>query len=395
MELRQTTAAEAEAFSRAVTAAFHREPSPAELERYARIDEPERGLAWFDDGKIVAGSAVFTRRLTVPGAIVDCAAVTGVGVRSTHRRRGLLTELMRRQLQDIHERGEAVAALWASEAAIYGRFGYGPAAGAALLRARRPAARLATPPPRGEPLRAGAAAEHVEAMRPIHERERAQRPGMLDRDGPWWEDRLFDPPERRDGAQPLQAVVVGDGYALYAVKPEFSWDGPVGEVNIRELVAGTPQARAQLWAFLLDQDLTTKITWFLAPVDEPLALMLTDPRAVSFEVGDALWVRVVDVGGALGARIYAEGPDVVLDVSDPFCPWNEGRWRLRADGCERTSAEADLALDAAALGAAHLGGTSLRALAAAGRVDELRPGALARASRALRSDVEPWCPEIF
>src|SRR6187549_2274408 len=102
MELRQTTTADAEAFSRAIRAAFHREATEAELEHYARIGEPERGLAWFDDGRIVAGTAIFTRRLTVPGAIVDCAAVTAVGVRSTHRRRGLLTELMRRQLQDVH-----------------------------------------------------------------------------------------------------------------------------------------------------------------------------------------------------------------------------------------------------------------------------------------------------
>jgi predicted acetyltransferase len=395
MELRQTTSEDQEAYGRAVMSAFHREVSAEERERYARISEPERGLAWFDDGELVAGTSIFTRRITVPGAMVDCAAVTGVGVRPTHRRRGLLTELMRRQLQDVHERGEAVAALWASEAAIYGRFGYGPAAGAAMLRARRPAARLASPPPRGEPLRAGPAADHLEAMRPVYERERARRPGMLDRDGPWWDDRLFDPDGRRDGAQALQAVVVDDGYALYAVKPAFGWEGPTGEVHIRELVAGTPRARAELWAFLLDQDLTTTLSWMLAPVDEPLALMLSDPRAVTLEVGDALWVRVVDVGAALAARSYAATPDVVLDVADPFCPWNEGRWRLDGGGCERTRAEPDLALDAAALGAAHLGGTTLRALAAAGRVTELRTGALERASRALRSDAEPWCPEIF
>jgi predicted acetyltransferase len=395
MELRQTTAEESEAFSRTIRAAFHRELQDFEREHFARVAEPERGLAWFDSGRLVAGTTVFTRRLSIPGAIADCAAVTGVGVLPTHRRRGLLTELMRRQLQDIRERREPIAALWASEAGIYGRFGYGPAAGAAHLRARRPAARLAAPPPPGDPLLAGPAADHVEHMRAVHEREREHRPGLLDRDGPWWQSRLFDPEPYRDGAQQLQAVVTEDGYALYAVKTDFTWEGPAGEVRVRELVASTPRARARLWGFLLDQDLTTTVTWDLAPVDEPLALMVTDPRAVSAQAGDGLWVRLVDVAGALGARRYVGSPDVVLDVSDPFCPWNEGRFSVRDGGCERTKAQPDLALDVSALGAAYLGATTLRELAAAGRVDELRPGALQRASRALRGDVAAWCPEIF
>ena len=119
-----------------------------------------------------------------------------------------------------------------------------------------------------------------------------------------------------------------DGYALYAVRPDRDDDGPAGEVNIRELVAATPAARALLWAFLLDQDLTRTITWRLAPPDEPLWLMLTDPDAVRIGLGSALWVRVVDVAAALGARTYALDPDVVLEVSDAFCPWNAGRYRL-------------------------------------------------------------------
>ncbi|MEA2255227.1 MAG: hypothetical protein QOG35_1272 [Solirubrobacteraceae bacterium] len=395
MELRPATRDEADDFSRAVMAAFHHELEEPERELYGRQFEPERSLAWFDDGRLVAGATVFTRRLTVPGAVVGCAAVTGVGVRATYRRRGLLTEMMRRQLADVRERGEPVAALWASEGAIYGRFGYGPSAGVAALRARRAGARLADPPPAGAPLVAGPADDHVDAMRPIHERVRVRRPGMLDRPDPWWEDRLFDPVARRDGAQPLQAAVTDAGYALYAVRRTHGEDGPDGEVRVRELVAETPEARARLWAFLLDQDLTSATTWQLAPVDEPLPLMLTDPRAVRVAVGEGLWVRIVDVGAALSQRTYAAAADVVLAVGDAFCPWNEGRWRLDGDGCERTSAEADLALDAAALGSAYLGGTTLIELAAAGRVRELRRGALLRAARAFRGDVEPWCPEIF
>jgi predicted acetyltransferase len=395
MELRPATREEFDDFSRAAMSAFHREYTESDRMRYERIDEPERSLAWFDDGRIVATTAAFTRTLSVPGAQVPCAGVTAVAVVPTHRRRGLLTSMMRRQLDDIRQGPEPLAALWASEGAIYGRFGYGVATLHARLSARRPAARLASWPAPGGPLRAGPAGDHVDAMREIHARVVPTSPGMFDRPGPWWGDRLYDAEAQRDGAQPLQAVVGADGYAIYAVKPGFDDDGPAGEVRIRELVAATPEARAEMWSFLLDQDLTRRIVWELAPVDEPLWLMVTDPPSVRRSVGDALWLRLVDVQAALAARTYATDADVVLDVTDAFCAWNEGRYRLSGGTCERTDAPPDLALDVDALGAAYLGGTTLRELALAGRVRELRAGALARASAAFRGDVAPWCPEMF
>jgi predicted acetyltransferase len=395
MQLRQPTAAEADDFDRAVMGAFHRDVSEADSERRRRIEEPDRLLAWFDEGQVVATAAAYTRELTVPGGIVGCGAVTAVTASPTHRRRGLMTEMLRRQLADIRDRGEPLAALWASEGSIYGRFGYGVSAYSARLRIRRPAGRLAAAPDRA-PLRAAPAADVVEDLRAIHDRVRRTRPGMLDRAGWWWEDRLRDPPEDRDGAQALRVVFAGgDGYAIYAAKPRWDDDGPCGEVMIRELVAGSVDARAALWAFLIDQDLTTTVTWRLAPVDEPLRLMLTDPYAMGTALEEALWVRIVDVEAALRARTYAIDPDVVLEVGDPFCDWINGRYRLAGGECARTGAEPDLALDAQALGAVYLGATTVRELAEAGRVRELHAGAVARASRAFRGDVAPWCPEIF
>src|SRR3954447_3247608 len=193
MELRPATWEEFDDFGRAALSAFHQELNDADRERYKRIDEPERSLAWFDDDRIVATTGAYTRELSVPGAVVPCAAVTAVAVVATHRRRGLLTAMMRRQLEDLRERGDPVAVLWSSEGGIYRRFGYGIAARAARLVARRPAARLARAPAVDAPLRAGHAGEHVEAMRAVHERVRPRRPGMLDRRGPWWRDRLNDP----------------------------------------------------------------------------------------------------------------------------------------------------------------------------------------------------------
>ncbi len=395
MELRPASREEFEEFSVSALWAFHRVYTDHDRERYARIDEPERSLAWFDEGRIVATTSAFTRSLTVPGEILPCAAVTAIAVVPTHRRRGLLTSMMRRQFDDLRARGDALAVLWASEGGIYARYGYGVAARAARLVARRPAARLALAPDVGEPLRAGPAGEHVEAMRAVHECVRPHRPGMLDRPGPWWGDRLNDPESERHGAQPLQAVTVEDGYALYAVRPEWGDEGPAGDVGIRELFAATPQARARLWAYLLDQDLTKTISWRGAPVDEPLWLMLTDPRAVRSVVIDALWLRLVDVAAALSARTYASDPNVVIEIADEFCAWNAGRYRLADGSCTRVDDAPDLALDAATLAAAYLGDTTLVTLAAAGRVRELTPGAVARASAAFRSAVAPWCPETF
>ena len=221
-------------------------------------------------------------------------------------------------------------------------------------------------------------------------------PGCSTVHGPWWGERLYDPESERNGAQPLQAVIVDDGYALYAVRPDSGEDGPAGEVRVRELLATTPAAHARLWAFLLDQDLTRTITWDQAPLDEPLWLTLTDPRAVR-DHG-----RRRPVGAARGRRRGARGPELrrrrrrgdrrrrrLLRVERGALP--AVRERLRAHGRPPPTSRST----SADLGAAYLGGTTLRSLAAAGRVRELTPGAVARASAAFRGDVEPWCPEIF
>jgi predicted acetyltransferase len=242
-------------------------------------------------------------------------------------------------------------------------------------------------------------AEALERMRPIHEQVRASLPGMLDRDGPWWEDRLRDHESERDGYQPLRAAVTDGAYTLYAVKLRFGDDRPAGEVDVREVVATTPESRAAIWGYLLGLDLTTKLTWDPAPSDDPLPHMVANSQDVRFRVADNLWVRIVDVPRALAARSYREPFEVVFELADDVCPWNAGRWALRWDGstatCARTATPAGLELGPAELGAAYLGGTTLDQLARAGRVSELRAGALNAASRAFQGERAPWCPETF
>jgi predicted acetyltransferase len=395
------TAEEIPAFRNAVAAAFHNDTSPHHMEWMRRVIEPERTLVLRDDGKIVAATGIYTRRISVPGGEVPVAGVTQVGVRPTHRRRGMLTALMRRQLADVRDVGdEAIAALWASESAIYGRFGYGMSTLTAdLVVSTREARFRVAPDTAGVELML--ASEAVERMRPIHDAARARRPGMLDRAGPWWDFRIDDPESDREGAQELRAAVYGDsGYALYAGKLKFEDGVAAGEAIVHEVVATTPESHAAVWSFLLGLDLVRRAVWELAPADDPLPHMLTEARAVQAKVlGDALWLRIVDLPRALRERSYAHPLEVVFEVADDVCPWNAGRFALRWDGetatCAPTALPAALELTAAELGAVYLGGTTFDELERAGRVKELRGGALIAASRAFRGDRAPWCPEIF
>ncbi len=366
-----------------------------------------RTLASFDGDQMVSTAAILTRQLTVPGAIVPVAAVTMVSVAPTHRRRGILTTMMTRQLTELHDQqAEPVAALFASEAGIYGRFGYGLAARSAQVsgatRTMQLAADVDLGPGRVQLLTAAEAEPHLRA---VYESVRPSQPGWLDRDDPWWGVRLYDPEHRRQGATTLRFAVhlepsaEATGYAVYRVKMDWNDAGPNGEVQVTELVAATTEAYAALWSFLLNLDMIRRIQWRMAAPDEAVQHLIGDPRAVQLTLADNLWVRVVDVDRALAARTYSRDIDLVLEVADPTCPWNARRWRLSGNGdgatCAPTSDPADLQLGSTDLGAAYLGGPTLSALAAAGRVREVSKGALAAASRAFGGDRAPWCLEIF
>ncbi|MDV9176549.1 sterol carrier protein domain-containing protein, partial [Streptomyces sp. W16] len=238
----------------------------------------------------------------------------------------------------------------------------------------------------------------------VYARQVAGRPGMLARRPGWENLPLLDPESERQGTSPLRCVVAereGEvvGYARYFVKPEWADSVPRGEVLLRDLEALDPVAYAALWRFLFDIDLTSKLTLRSRPVDDAWQHLVSDLRRCGLRQQDSLHVRLVDLGAALEARTYQTPVDVVFEVEDVFCPWNEGRWRLTGDAkgasCKRTEEPADLALSVRELGSAYLGGVSLGSLAGAGRVRELRAGALAEASLAFGSTAAPWLPHGF
>jgi predicted acetyltransferase len=379
---------------------FGSRPDAETGERFSRVLPPERMHGAHEDGKVVGGGGAFPFELTVPGArTVRAAGVTVVGVVPTHRRRGILRALMRAQLDAVHERGEPVAYLWASDHEIYGRFGYGLASLTMEIDVPREHSGLAAAPPDAS-VRLLSADEALEQIPPLYDRLRLEHPGMFSRTRDWWETRrLADPPERRDGGGELvHALVELDGepagYALYRHKVSFVSGLSDSRIVVREALA-SDSATPALWRYLLEIDWVARVQASLLPPDHPLLFLSARPRYLRMRLGDGLWVRVVDVGAALSGRAYTGDGAVVFDVRDAFCPWNEGRWKLEGGQAERTRDDADLALDVTALGSAYLGGFGFGQLARGGRVEELRDGGLARADALFRADRVPWCPEIF
>jgi predicted acetyltransferase len=373
-----------------------------------------RTLAAFDGDTIVGGTGAFSFQMRVPGAMAAVAGVSLVAVLPSHRRQGILSALIRRQLADVSERGEAVAVLFASESGIYGRYGYGRASWHAAYRLQRGEGTLAPGAPADPGLRLRIA-EPLSAraeLAKVYDLALAERPGLYARTEPWW-DRLLTDLHSEDGSsQQIRCVLAEDdsGPRAYAVFTSTEcWDEdaglPRGVLEVSEALATDPAATAALWDNLLSRDLVSEFHARMRPVDDPLLYLLADPRRVRSVVSDGLWVRLVDVGRALAQRHYASPVDVVIEVADELCPQNAGRWRLAAEAgvapagfratCERTTAPADVVLPLWAVGAAYLGGTGLKAMANAGLITEATPGSLAALSTAMSWEPAPWCPMTF
>ena len=374
-------------------------PTDEQLDRFLRVLELERMHAAFEDGEIVGGAGAFSFDLSVPGGSLPCAGVTVVGVSPTHRRRGVLRAMMRAQLDDVHERGEPIAALWASEETIYGRYGYGIAAWMGEVSLKREWAAFARPLERRGRVRFVEPEEAKALFPPVWEALRRERPGVFARSEAWWELRRLRIPDEESSNPRRFAVLELDGdaqaYAIFKRHPGWEDGATDARTEVVEAVGATPEATAEIWRFLLDIDWTARLEAQLLPLDHSLLLLLATPRRARYRLFDGLWVRLVDVGAALSGRAYAGEGSVVFEVRDAFCPWNEGCWKLDGGAASRTDEPAELALDVDALGSAYLGAVSFAELRAALRVEELAEGAVARADALFAWRPLPWCPEIF
>jgi len=393
-------------------------PSPLSWDRAVGIEADGA------DGLVALHASYPFAQFPVPGAELPTAGLTWVGVHPQHRRRGLLTAMIDLHLARSAERGEPLSALFAAEAPIYGRFGYGHAADDLRLDIPRGAALRDVPGAERHTIRVEVASRerHGELVDRLHRAAGAaptgtpgiNRPGWVTRETEELQAALWDDsPVHRGGREARRIMIVeldGEPRGYVTFRRSLNWEptGPRGSVSAGEVVALDAAAARALWGALLDLDLTSEVSPFLLPVDDVVTQLLVNFRAAAPRTPDNLWVRLVDVAGALAGRRYAADVDVTLEVTDARIPANAGVYRLRAEAFGPASVEQvdpefeapELSLDVRELGAAYLGGKSLAALAVAGLVTEHhRPGqpawALARASAAFGWPVAPGSSWVF
>ncbi|MCT9092460.1 GNAT family N-acetyltransferase [Streptomyces sp. ASQP_92] len=409
MEIRSTTEQDLDVFVDTLHAAFARFPdTPPDGGGpwWSALEMDRNLLAVTAEGKPVGTAGAYSFELTLPGgSIAPAAGITCVGVLPSHRRRGVLSAMMRHQLAELRARGEFLSVLLASEAVIYRRFGYGPATYTRRLTVPRHRAALVPPRAPGAVGATGAGdAGSVELLRraecgaileEVYDRYRRAQPGALSRPHSWWAKGAGQPPisaTPRYVAVHRDADGAPDGYASYA-------RGEDNTLTVDETITTDDAAFTALARFLLAHDLMSKVVFkHLAP-DHPLRWQLTDFRAGEVD-GDTdwLWVRLLDVPRALAARGWFADGELVLDVEDPFLD-QAGRYVLTVrDGkgdCVPTDREPDLSLDVSDLGSVYLGGTTPSTLVRAGHIRAHRPGAAALADALFRGDRSPHCLHWF
>jgi predicted acetyltransferase len=369
----------------------------------------ETGRAWVAEvgGRFVGNACIYSMDVTLPAAPsrpsphARMAGVSAVGVHPTHRRRGLLRHLMAEMFADARQRGEPLAGLLASESVIYGRFGFGHATSAIEVAIDNHRTSYLVPAPELD-LRLLDRDDAAKILPELFERVRVSRAGEPSRAAAVWEALLEDPASRRHGAAGLFVAACDGGYVLYRARDENIMRGTRIPVFIEELWGVTPDVEAALWRFVFDLDLVGRVTARRRPVDEPLRWRLADPRQLRIvEQYDRLYVRLLDVPGALEARGYRREGRLVLDVVPPADRLDgqpdaaPGRWVLEGgpDGAScrpaRRGESAELRLGVTELGSVYLGGFSPSELARAGRIEELRAGSLDRADALLATTPAP------
>ena len=404
LQIRAITEDELIPFILASEAASSEAIDDAEVERERSLAEPDRNFAAFDGPDIVGTAGAFTMPMTIPGGPTVVGYPTLVGVLPTHRRRGIAAQLMRRLLDDARERGEVLSVLYASEGGIYGRFGYGLGTiGLTIHVETGRSAFVRGYAPSGE-MRLVERDRAIKEMLAVHEATRLEIPGMVHLD----ERRLTYALGHEHGDEKLRPTMFAlhegsagvDGFVAYKVKHDWPDDYPKSTLTVRDLAASNAAAYADLWRFAFDLDHVAHVAASNRPSDEPLLHLMQEPRRLRARMVDNLWVRLVDVPGALGARRYAEAGRLVIEIADRFCAWNDGRYALEVaeDGSaavRRTTDDPDLACTVNDLGATYLGGVRFRELHRAGRVDERTDGALATADAVFGWDPAPWSPYEF
>jgi predicted acetyltransferase len=396
-----------EELHRVAHTAFLEHVVPERVDDEKLVVEHERMIAVADGRDVVATAGAYSFDLTVPGnETTPMAGVTWVACLPSHRRRGILRQMMQHQLDDVAARGEAIAGLTASEAVIYNRFGYGVASQYLEAKLQKSRVELLVAVSTDGRMRMVWGSERPKVLPPIFDDWRRQRAGSVQRSDGRWEQILRDREFERHGATALFCAVHEDasgrpdGYVAYRVRESEAEHEST--LIVKEVIAIDPGVEAALWRFVFDIDLIDRFELDLQPVDSSLPWRLVDKRAYrTTGVWDMLWICVIDAVAALEARRYASDGSVVLEIVNPFRPGGAASGRFRLEGgpdgatCRpERSAEADLTMTIDALGSAYLGGVRWSTLAEAGRVSGNRD-ALRRADAMFATTPSPFCNTPF
>lgn len=411
-ELRRPTEADIPGLYRVSIQGYGMDDSDEVIAHAQRVNELDRTIgAWADDAWVGCASA-YTFDCTLPGgATVPTAGVTMVGVAPTHRRRGILTALLDRLHADALDRGEALAALTASESSIYRRFGYGITTQTCVLHLPTDAVAFDPPVPRTGTFRLVDPHDDIAPLAEVYDRARLHRPGWISRNAALWENVRLDPPHDRNGHTALRAVVhiddagVPDGYATWRVAESAVARVADNTVHIDELVALTPDVECALWRFCAEIDLATALVWQAPDADPLLRWRLVEPRMLRIEApSDLVWTRLLDVPAVLSARTYGSAGSLTIALRDTRLDTTAGTFRLDVDeaggvgSCERVGEgsddSADLIGDVADVSSLAFGAVRATTLAAAGRLVGT-PDSLRLADALFASSPSPSCPVEF
>ena len=356
----------------------------------------DRSIAVFDHGSIIGGAHTHRLEMSIPGGSAVIAGVANIAVQPTHTRRGVMTRMMHHQIKDIHERGEPLAALFARESVIYGRFGYGMGSFHERWMIERQYNGYARPHESAGRIVFVDPVDIPKELPDVFRRSTIDRPGVFQRATHHWERDSQAPEHRQGGPGGLFYAAYEDGGRIDGYVT-YRTSGTTLVVN--ELMAATKEANTALWRFCFDVDLFICTEALKRPVDDPLPWMLADPRRLQRSTRDGMWVRLIDVSASLKLRRYMQSDRLVMEVRDELCPWNEGRFELEGSSegatCRASSSAPDLVITVAGLASAYLGTVSFSRLSQAGLVDERTPGALLRADRMFAVQYQPWTPHNF
>lgn len=403
---RPVTEDEYPSFARAVVEGFSEDLADDDFADHLKtLLPPERTIAAFQGSEIVGTIAGYDLELTIPGGCLAMEGTTVVTVFPTHRRMGLMQEMMGLHLDGAAKNGVALAGLWASDSAIYGRYGYGAATYAETVTMNSRDVMFREDVAIGR-VRRVSVEEATGVLPPIFDAVLARTPGMLARTSDSWKvEVLHDATWRRRGRTSLRVVVHEgadgpDGYAIYRQKSGERGDGHAnGTVHVSEVITATDQAHASLWSYLTRVDGCPNVRWWNFALEDPLPMKLKEPRKLTREKRfDALWILILDVVAALEARTYGYEDSLRFTVANAFRKDVEGSYEIVIErgigSCIRVEGDTEIEIDLDVLGALYLGGGDAHAYAAAGRI-RADTGAVGRLHALFHTARVPWCNQVF